>query len=62
MAHFAGTGPQNKTCGECRFLVAAIKRQVGQRCDKYRQMMGEYGAAHIPSATPACKYFARRDA
>ena len=56
MAHFAGTGPAGRTCGECRFLVK-VPRGNNQRCEKYRQMMDEYGAVNIPETTPACKYF-----
>ncbi len=59
MAHWAGTGPTGKTCGECAFLVS-ISVGVGNstRCEKYTMMMrGKQGSKKIPKTTPACKYF-----
>lgn len=59
MAHWAGTGPRGKTCGECEFLVS-ISVGVGRstRCEKYQQMMnGKVGSKKIPEVTPSCKYF-----
>jgi hypothetical protein len=59
MAHWAGTGPAGKTCGECDFFVhVEIDLGTSTRCDKYRQMMnGKRGTERIPENTQACKYF-----
>jgi hypothetical protein len=50
MAHFAGTGPKGKTCGECAYWML-------QRCDKYRQLAHRPGPRNIPFHTSSCKYF-----
>lgn len=62
MAHWAGTGPRYKTCGECEHWVS-IKVGVGTstRCEKYTLMMrGAQGTKKIPINTTACKYFEER--
>jgi len=62
MAHFAGSGPSGTTCGQCQFWVHIKDNHT--RCEKYRELMREYGACDIPSHTKACKYFvqAKRNA
>lgn len=59
MAHWAGTGPKGKYCGDCRFLVAR-KGAAGYGCDKYRQLMGRMLKNDIPRQTRACRHFEQR--
>jgi len=58
MAHWAGTGPRGKTCGDCEFLTK-IQHGLGMsaRCGRYHQMMGRWGTVKIPESTPSCKYY-----
>jgi len=56
MAHWAGTGPRGKTCGNCAYLKTKTVAFVTGHCDKYRQMMRNEGPA-IPARSLACKYF-----
>jgi hypothetical protein len=53
MAYFAGTGPLFATCGKCEF------QNSSRRCEKYKEMKGEYGPK-IFEGHRACKYFADR--
>lgn len=53
MAHFAGTGPADKTCKDCAHRTAASGRM--HFCEKTRQMTGKTVA--IPAKPAACKYF-----
>jgi len=55
MAHFAGTGPYGKTCGDCKFLT--FIKDTHSRCEQFRRLMGKYGPRDIPSYTRACRYF-----
>lgn len=58
MAHWAGTGPAGKFCGECEHYVNLARgRGTSTRCEKYRQMMGFWGTKKLPEVTRACKYF-----
>ena len=59
MAHFAGTGPKGKYCGDCVYLVTRIGAK-GYGCDKYRMMMGRRTENEVPRQTRACKYFENR--
>jgi hypothetical protein len=62
MAHFAGTGPSGKRCGECsNFCGYPISDGTPDKdyCDKYQQMMGKPGK-RIPKEAQACKYFTPR--
>jgi len=71
MAHFAGTGPPGKHCGDCEFK--GYSRQRAERwdpalqmmvtrtyryggCRKYRQLTSSHGA-EVSKANKACKYF-----
>ena len=68
MAHWAGSGPLDTTCRECRFWAAMGKwREEGpggsglplpSRCRKYKAlgMLKKYGPP-IPHDTPSCKHF-----
>lgn len=58
MAHWAGSGPNGRICGECAFFYS-VSRGVGQsfRCQKYYNMMDREGSKKIPPGTPSCKYF-----
>ncbi len=72
MAHFAGTGPEGKTCRECRFwnyqrdgYHAKSGKHANmikaQRCMRYTQMsQGKAGEA-VPAQAMACKYFEAAD-
>ena len=55
MAHWAGSGPIGKTCGQCVYLVD-VNRSTPRRCAKYQQMMRRWGGV-IARSTAACKYF-----
>jgi hypothetical protein len=50
-AHWSGSGPPGKTCGQCTYLGSRANC-----CDKFRQLTGERGAA-IPPATRSCRHF-----
>jgi len=62
MAHFAGTGPRGKTCGNCVFW--GYKRETGrfksmkpvEACQKYFNLTGKHGPT-IKAALLSCKYF-----
>lgn len=67
MAHFARTGPANKTCRECVFWKHGpydYRAKNGKyrgliepaTCSKYRSITQNEGAK-IPDDAPACKYF-----
>ena len=65
MAHFAGTGPNNKTCKDCKHrgyereaAGGRVYRYYG--CGKYREIMGKIGA-EVDSNYAACRYFEQRD-
>ena len=53
MAHFSGTGPDGKTCGQCMFLETLGRKS---RCLKYKQMTGKQGAAIHPDCL-SCRHF-----
>lgn len=70
MAHFAGTGPNGRTCRECLSWTGcggesgyyAKKGRHGgalkpRACDKYREMMQDDVGPGVPHNTHACKYF-----
>ena len=60
MAHWAGTGPVGKTCGDCVFW-----RDIGEgtklkknRCRKFTQLTnGTIGPRPLPHKTRSCKYW-----
>lgn len=60
MAHFAGTGPDDKTCRECQFWRSEGWSAGGPlkagACAKFRQMMQKPGPK-VPHSASACKYF-----
>ena len=60
MAHFAGTGPNGKTCGQCEFWGYQRETKKGLKfqfsCKKYNQITGKNGSI-IPGLTLACRYF-----
>ena len=49
MAHFAGTGPEGTTCGQCLFRVG--RRKVW-RCEKFQR-----NGPPIKANLESCKYF-----
>jgi hypothetical protein len=60
MAHFAGTGPNGKTCGQCEFWGYQVNTHKGLkfqfRCKKYNELMKKDGGI-IPGLTLSCKYW-----
>lgn len=71
MAHWAGTGPADKSCIGCA-LFRQIRKPVGQdkdipregRCLKFirvnRALHGSASIYYIPPSTPSCRYFMER--
>lgn len=63
-AHFAGTGPDGKTCRMCEhwksegYAASGILKPV--RCTKYQQLTGKPGSA-VPHSAPVCKYFSENE-
>jgi hypothetical protein len=49
MAHFAGTGPAGKTCGDCGHMA-------GRYCAMYQKLTTKIGNT-IRKTYPSCKYF-----
>jgi hypothetical protein len=49
MAHFAGTGPAGKTCGDCGHMD-------GRYCAMYQKLTNKAGNT-IRKIYPSCKYF-----
>jgi hypothetical protein len=70
MAHWAGSGPEFKTCRECAHFDHgnSYYSKTGMRggclkpakCKKYRAMTQQNGG-NIPRITRACKYFKQAD-
>jgi len=70
MAHFAGTGPKGKTCGNCSYWgyqkvgKARINREgeeyfpttAHEGCKKFYELTNRHGPA-IEAGLLACKYF-----
>ena len=55
MAHWAGSGPIGKTCGQCEHLVD-MNRASPRRCAEYHRRMKRWGGV-IARSTASCKYF-----
>jgi hypothetical protein len=68
MAHFAGTGPEGKTCRECEHWQWNSRRSESgapqpASCAKWKQLMGSpRDGMAIPHSAKACKYFFPRPA
>lgn len=73
MAHFAGSGPERKTCRECSEWTGCGQesgyyskngRHSGglkpRSCMRYRILMQGIGPG-VPHTAPACKYFVQSD-
>lgn len=62
MAHWAGTGPEGKTCGGCNHwgywyeTRAGISKRKTSCCEVYYRHLHIHGGS-LPATTPACKYF-----
>lgn len=63
-AHWAYTGPEGKTCRECRsWSCSPIYRRdefgalKPRQCRKYRGLMGGVSGKGIPHDAISCKYF-----
>ncbi len=63
-AHFAGTGPGNKSCRECvswqhtgRYSLDGPKPAP---CRKFKELTGKPGA-EVPHSAWACKYFEQKE-
>jgi hypothetical protein len=77
MAHFAGSGPQSRSCRECEFWGAsfnptrtysyAARRGMSggmlkpHSCEKARQLTQGAIGGKIPHDAAACKYFKHSD-
>lgn len=75
MGHFAGSGPQGKTCRECKSWTGcghdygyyakggkhggSIKPRP---CQKYQELMGGEVGPPVPHNAAVCKYFAENAA
>jgi hypothetical protein len=70
-AHWAGSGPEGKSCRECKFFLpqgryasGSPSRAMGElkpgRCRKAAQLTGRQTAAFTYRAI-ACKYFEQND-
>lgn len=75
MAYFAGTGPENKTCGDCIWRGYYRKRETShwdeklqrevvktykhQGCEKFRSLTGRHGPI-VDADNKSCKYFESR--
>jgi hypothetical protein len=75
MAFFAGTGPEGKTCGDCKLrgyyrqsLRTSYNKKTGkpehksyrvQKCAAFKLMTGRHGAT-VKAEYPSCKYFEPR--
>lgn len=69
MAHWAGTGPEGKTCRECEhwqhekryYAKRGLQRGTLKpaRCRKYKTMMNGQTGGEIPHDARSCKYFAQ---
>lgn len=62
MAFWAGTGPEGKTCRECKHwafdgYLASSGLLKDAQCDKYTRMMNGNPGGKLPHYMPACKYF-----
>jgi hypothetical protein len=66
MAHFAGTGPQGKTCGSCKYFCAAAiskgRAPDQDYCDKYTVLTHGKVGKRIPKEAEACRHFEERPA
>lgn len=58
MAHWAGSGPKGKCCGDCVSLVP--RGALGYGCMLYHKRMGRWLTSDIPRQTKSCKYFEAR--
>ena len=66
MAHFAGTGPWRKTCGQClhRGYYRDVRNRHGTKvssrktnaCAMFKQLTGKHGGV-VQLEWSACKYF-----
>jgi hypothetical protein len=69
MAHWAGSGPADATCGKCVHLeyekrtyndsgdVIRVVRSSG--CAKFHELAGKHGPP-VPPSCAACRYFEKR--
>lgn len=74
MAHFAGTGPDGKTCGDCRLRGVWRDRQkysddrgrwedvrsYNGSCSMFKKLTGKFGPV-VQKAWRACRYFEQKD-
>jgi hypothetical protein len=67
MAHWAGTGPADTTCGGCKhYGYASVVRDAQgnvlhtvhkeKRCGRYWELMHRHGA-ELPPSTPSCRQY-----
>jgi hypothetical protein len=68
-AHWAGTGPSGKTCGDCAHLGYwkqrhnasgdLVKNERTNGCQRYFQLTGVHGPV-VPATAGACRHFEPR--
>ena len=62
MAHFAGTGPKGKSCGDCvhrGYYRHEDDRKKRQGCIQFRRFSGRSGPA-VRREWPACRHFTEK--
>jgi hypothetical protein len=64
MAHWAGSGPDGKTCATCRYFGQVARETATKtimskdRCKLYTKMMnGKVGPHPLPPSTPSCNKY-----
>jgi hypothetical protein len=63
MAYFAGTGPEGKTCADCKYIEGRGVRVFHYWCNKYRQLTTRKNRLAKPDYEfdspnlKSCKYF-----
>ena len=57
MAHFAGTGPDGKYCGDCRHLDRGKgPGKLEYPCSKFKALTGKIGRS-VPVSAASCRHF-----
>lgn len=75
MAYFAGTGPEDKTCGDCAHRgyrrdrlhetwddekqVWFLKNYCHRGCEIFRNLAGHHGPV-VKAHNPSCKFFTQK--
>ena len=63
MAYFSGTGPEGKTCGDCKYLERRVVKFFQYSCNKYKELtnfknrLSKADAEFDSPNLKSCKYF-----